>query len=85
VPGRRAALAINNNAGKSTLTPLDPTFSEQRECVKACTPYYHAERNHRGLDNQLIAPEPALSRKAGAVVRGDRLGGLLSYYYREVA
>jgi hypothetical protein len=78
-------LAINNNAGKSTLTPPDPTFSEQRECVKACAPHYHAERNHQGLDNQLIAPEAVLSRKGGVVVRGDRLGRLLSYYYREVA
>ena len=32
-----------------------------------------------------IAPEPALSRKGGAVVRRNRLGRLLSYYYREVA
>jgi putative transposase len=47
--------------------------------------YYHAERNHQGLGNQRIAPEPALSRQGGAVVRRDRLGGLLSYYYREAA
>jgi len=45
--------------------------------------HYHAERHHRGLGNQRIAPEPVLSRQSGAVVRRDRLGGLLSYYYRE--
>jgi putative transposase len=40
--------------------------------------HYHAERNHQGLGNQLIAPEAALSRQGGTVVRRDRLGGLLS-------
>jgi putative transposase len=43
--------------------------------------HYHAERNHQGLGNQIIAPEPELSRQGGAVVRRDRLGGLLRYYY----
>jgi putative transposase len=47
--------------------------------------HYHAERNHQGLGNQRIAPKPVLSRQSGAVVRRDRLGGLLSYYYREAA
>jgi putative transposase len=47
--------------------------------------HYHTERNHQGLDNQLITPEPAVGRTIGAVKRRDRLGGLLSYYYREAA
>ena len=47
--------------------------------------YYHAERNHQGLANQLIAPEPDLARHSGQVRRRDRLGGLLHYYYRDVA
>jgi len=47
--------------------------------------HYHAERNHQGLSNQRIAPEPEQSRQSGAVVRRDRLGGLLSYYYRDAA
>jgi hypothetical protein len=47
--------------------------------------HYHAERNHQGLGNQLIAPERALSRQSGAVVCRDRLGGLLRYYYRDAA
>jgi putative transposase len=41
--------------------------------------HYHAERNHQSLGNQRIAPEPVLSRQSGAVVRRDRLSGLLSY------
>jgi transposase InsO family protein len=47
--------------------------------------HYHHERNHQGLDNQLIAPEPEQNYQGGAVVRRDRLGGLLRYYYREAA
>jgi len=47
--------------------------------------HYHAERNHQGLANQLIAPEPDLGSHSGQVRRRDRLGGLLRYYYRDVA
>ena len=47
--------------------------------------HYHMERNHQGLDNHLIAPEPDLARHSGQVRRRDRLGGLLHYYYRDVA
>jgi transposase InsO family protein len=47
--------------------------------------HYHAERNHQGLANQLIAPEPGLESHRGRVRRRDRLGGLLRYYYRDVA
>jgi len=47
--------------------------------------HYHHERNHQGLGHQRIAPEPEGSRQGGAVVRRDRLGGLLSYYYRDAA
>jgi len=47
--------------------------------------HYHAERNHQGLGNQLITSEPAQSHQGGVVVRRERLGGLLSYYYREAA
>src|SRR5712691_11384163 len=47
--------------------------------------HYHAERNHQGLDNRLIAPEGAVGCQTGRVVRRERLGGLLSYYHREAA
>jgi transposase InsO family protein len=45
----------------------------------------HHERNHQGLDNQLIAQEEAVGCQTGDVVRQDRLGGLLSYSHREAA
>jgi transposase InsO family protein len=43
--------------------------------------HYHGERNHQGLDNDLIAPAPRLL--GGPHVRcRERVGGLLRYYYR---
>ncbi len=45
--------------------------------------HYHTERNHQGLDNHLIAPEGTVGCPTGPVARRKRLGGLLSYYYRE--
>jgi putative transposase len=47
--------------------------------------HYHAERNHQGLANQLIAPAPGLGSHSGPVRRRERLGGLLRYYYRDAA
>jgi putative transposase len=47
--------------------------------------HYHTERSHQGFGNQLIALEPERSHQGGAVVRRDRLGGLLCYYYRDAA
>jgi hypothetical protein len=47
--------------------------------------HYHTERHHQGLGNQLIALEPDLGSSRGQVKRRERLGGLLSYYYRDAA
>ncbi len=42
--------------------------------------HYHAERNHQGLDNELI--DGADVRNVGRVECDERLGGLLKYYRR---
>jgi putative transposase len=47
--------------------------------------HYHAERNHQGLGNHIIAPEGEMGCQTGQVVRRERLGGLLSYYHRAAA
>ena len=44
--------------------------------------HYHTERNHQGLANRIISPEPAHSGTTGPVKRRQRLGGMLNYYYR---
>jgi len=47
--------------------------------------HYHLERNHQGLGNALVeAPEPH-AITGSPVLRRKRLGGMLSYYYREAA
>ena len=56
-----------------------------RYALSNISAHYHAERNHQGLDNQLIAPEVEIGQHRGQVVRRERLGGLLSYYHREAA
>ena len=45
--------------------------------------HYHLERCHQGIGNRLIdgVPEPA----SGPVARQERLGGILSHYYRKAA
>ena len=45
--------------------------------------HYNAERNHQGIENQLIKPE-VLSRE-GEVKSKNRLGGMLTYYFRDAA
>ena len=47
--------------------------------------HYHRERNHQGLDNQLICREASLVRQSRKAKRRERLGGLLNYYYRTAA
>jgi putative transposase len=46
--------------------------------------HYHRERNHQGIGNELIDGLPA-QRPAGPVRRRQRIGGVLSYYYRSAA
>ena len=47
--------------------------------------HYHRERNHQGLDNQLITPQAANENGTGPVRCRERLGGMLHFYYREAA
>lgn len=56
-----------------------------RYAIQSYLGHYHAERNHQGLNNDLIAPQAEVGRVGGRVYRCKRLGGMLSYYYREAA
>jgi transposase InsO family protein len=55
-----------------------------RRVILEYTNHYHEERNHQGLDNELIVPSEA-ANGVGKVSRRERLGGLPSFYYREAA
>ena len=56
-----------------------------RHVVKEYTKHYHAERNHQGLDNRLIEKPQVVVAMNSAVVRNERLGGVLNYYERRAA
>ena len=55
-----------------------------RLAVREFIKHYHAERPHQGLDNEILAPGETAGG-TGRVRRRERLGGVLSYYYREAA
>jgi putative transposase len=59
-------------------------FGEEslRTAIHNFITHYHTERNHQGLANRLISPEPGHLGNAGVVQRRQRLGGMLNYYYR---
>ena len=56
-----------------------------RRAVREYTEHYHVERNHQGLDNRLIEEPPGVVDMNFAVVRHERLGGVLNYYERRAA
>jgi putative transposase len=56
-----------------------------REAVKEYTEHYHFERNHQGLDNELIEKPNDKPNMSRPVERQERLGGILKYYYRRAA
>ncbi len=56
-----------------------------RHLVTEYLKHYHQERRHAGLDGAIIEPDPLLANRNGAIVRKDRLGGLLTMYHRVAA
>ena len=56
-----------------------------RTAVKEYTQHYHVERNHQGLNNDLIEKQSDELQVRGAVESRERLGGVLKYYYRRAA
>ena len=73
------------------LIPLSE--SHLRMAISAYVTHYHQERNHQGLGNELIDPQPVAAADAdlaeaeelGPVKCRERQGGLLRYYYRDAA
>lgn len=53
--------------------------------LNAYTEHYHQERNHRGLDNELIEELTDGPYMDGAVDCRERLGGILNHSYRRAA
>ena len=56
-----------------------------RNAVGQFLSYYHAERNHQGLGNELIEPNEGAGQIDGDIRGTARLRGLLRYYCRDAA
>jgi putative transposase len=56
-----------------------------RHAIAQYMAQYHGERNHQGIGNRLLQPLPRVGDLHGVIKRRERLGGMLSYYYREAA
>ncbi len=56
-----------------------------RTAVQDFVDHYHAERNHQGLNNELIEPAADELENEGPVRCRERQGGVLKYYYRDAA
>ncbi len=56
-----------------------------RHAVMEYTQHYHVERNHQGLGNRLIEERQGVVDVDAAVVRHERLGGVLNDYERRAA
>ena len=65
--------------------PLHQHLMTEAPIVHEYVEHYQRERNHQGLDNQLLQRPPPPVRADADVQRRERLGGLLSFYYREAA
>jgi putative transposase len=53
-----------------------------RRTIAEYIEHYHRERNHQGLENDLINGGPVMDEQVGRIRRCPRLGGLLNYYGR---
>lgn len=55
-----------------------------RKLVREYIAHCHTERNHQGIGNTIPFPDERLNG-TGDVKKTERLGGLLSFYYRDAA
>ena len=56
-----------------------------RHAVDERMAHDHGERNHQGVENRLIMGTSTVAANDGVVQRRPRLGGMLSFYYRDAA
>lgn len=50
-----------------------------RTAVREYLSHYHLERNHQGLGNKILQPEPDLANATGSIEYRERLGGPVEY------
>ena len=65
--------------------PSADTVWSLENAVREYVEHYHAERNHQGLDNELIEPVNDSDSVADRIECRERLGGMFKYYHRRAA
>jgi hypothetical protein len=76
---RRALCALDQGRVSQPGDPVRRTHL--RRTITEFVEHDHCERNHQGLENELIAGAPPVER-GQRIRRRQRLGGLLNYYAR---
>jgi len=56
-----------------------------RKATREYAAHYHRERNHQGINNQLIEPADGAESSSLAIKCAERLGGMLRFYHRAAA
>jgi putative transposase len=56
-----------------------------RTVVREYVEHYHLERNHQGLENQLLTEPSQNAVPIARIRKRERLGGTLNFYFREAA
>ena len=79
LPAPVVGTCSNGSADRNRVIPLGE--GHFRRTHAEFVAHYHRKRNHQGLDNELIDGNPD-ARHSGVVRRCQRIGGLLSFYYR---
>ncbi len=83
MPTRSDSSARSSPSVWPQITPLGERHL--RTAVKEYTQHCHLERNHQGLDNELIEKQSDELHVNGAVECRERLGGVLKFYSRRAA
>ena len=79
---QRRLLAVKGHAlGRKALLELT-TIVTPDTLLRWHREHYHAERNHQGLENELIERGETTGSENGIIDCRERLGGLLKYYHR---
>jgi len=92
IRGRRERVATANWCRSARISRCSTALNRivplgERHLRRALAEYvahYHGERNHQGLENELIDCPPR-QRTRGPVRRRQRIGGILSHYYQSAA
>jgi hypothetical protein len=85
VPGDAGSGGDESAAAPECLDRIIPLGEAHlRHAIAKYMKHYHRERNHQGLDSQLVVAGTTANDN-GRARRRERMAGLLSYYHREAA